>query len=113
MPGTGRSVLAVLYNVAVAYSTQLARANRVCMMAPRSGGARNWHHDLPRSRLHRTVHDDPRRSAGKNQHVYGYTVGISYESISVSDVLNGFIYLILSSPTCVDAVWCALRPCLK
>ena len=35
---------------------------------------------------------------------------VPYEYMSVGDVLNGFIYLILSSPTRVDAVWSALRP---
>ena len=35
---------------------------------------------------------------------------VPYEYKSVSDVLNGLIYLILSSPMRVDAVWRALRP---
>ena len=35
---------------------------------------------------------------------------VPYEYMSVSDVLNGLIYLTLSSPTRVDAVWRALRP---
>ena len=35
---------------------------------------------------------------------------VPYEYKSVSDVLNGLIYLILSSSTRVDAVWRALRP---
>ena len=35
---------------------------------------------------------------------------VPYEYKSVSDVLNGLIYLILSSPTRVDAVWRVLRP---
>ena len=35
---------------------------------------------------------------------------VPYEYKSVSDVLNGLIYLILSSPTRVDAVWRMLRP---
>ena len=35
---------------------------------------------------------------------------VPYEYKSVSDVLNGLIYLILSSPTRVDAVWSALQP---
>ena len=35
---------------------------------------------------------------------------VPYEYMSVGGVLNGLIYLILSSPMCVDAVWCALRP---
>ena len=35
---------------------------------------------------------------------------VPYEYMSVGDVLNGLIYLILSSPTRVDAVWRALRP---
>ena len=30
---------------------------------------------------------------------------VPYEYMSVGDVVNGLIYLILSSPTCVDAVW--------
>ena len=35
---------------------------------------------------------------------------VPYEYMSVGDVVNGLIYLILSSPTRVDAVWRALRP---
>ena len=35
---------------------------------------------------------------------------VPYEYMSVGDVLNGLIYLTLSSPTRVDAVWRALRP---
>ena len=35
---------------------------------------------------------------------------VPYEYKSVGDVLNGLIYLILSSSTRVDAVWRALRP---
>ena len=35
---------------------------------------------------------------------------VLYECMSVNDVLYGLIYLILSSPTRVDAVWRALRP---
>ena len=35
---------------------------------------------------------------------------VPYEYMAVSGVLNGLIYLILSSPTRVDAVWRALRP---
>ena len=35
---------------------------------------------------------------------------VPYEYMSVGDVLNGLIYLILSSPTRVDAVWRVLRP---
>ena len=35
---------------------------------------------------------------------------VPYEYMSVGGVLNGLIYLILSSPTRVDAVWRALRP---
>ena len=35
---------------------------------------------------------------------------VLYECMSVNDVLNGLIYLILSSCTRVDAVWRALRP---
>ena len=35
---------------------------------------------------------------------------VPYEYKSVSDVLNGLIYLILSSSTRVDAVWRPLRP---
>ena len=39
---------------------------------------------------------------------------VPYEYMSVGDVVNGLIYLILSSPTRVDAVWralaCPLRP---
>jgi hypothetical protein len=30
---------------------------------------------------------------------------VPYEYMSVGDVLNGLIYLILSSPTRIDAVW--------
>mgnify|MGYP005674996755 CR=1 FL=1 len=50
----------------VAYSARSARINRMRMMAPRSGGAReprSWHD------LH-AAHE----SAGKNRHVYGCTV---------------------------------------
>ena len=35
---------------------------------------------------------------------------VPYEYMAVGGVLNGLIYLILSSPTRVDAVWRALRP---
>ena len=35
---------------------------------------------------------------------------VPYEYMSVGDVLNGLIYLILSSPTRIDAVWRVLRP---
>ena len=35
---------------------------------------------------------------------------VLYECMPVNDVLNGLIYLILSSCTRVDAVWRALRP---
>ena len=35
---------------------------------------------------------------------------VLYEYMSVDDVLNGLIYLALSSHTSVDAVWRALRP---
>ena len=34
---------------------------------------------------------------------------VAYEYKSLYDVLNGLIYLILSSPTHVDAVWRALH----
>ena len=35
---------------------------------------------------------------------------VLYEYMSVGDVINSLIYLILSSPARVDAVWRALRP---
>ena len=35
---------------------------------------------------------------------------VPYEYMSVGDVLNGLIYLILSLSTRVDAVWRVLRP---
>ena len=35
---------------------------------------------------------------------------VPYECMSVSEVTNGLIYLMSSSPTRVDAVWRALRP---
>ena len=35
---------------------------------------------------------------------------VPYEYMAVGGVLNGLIYLILSSPTRVDAIWRALRP---
>ena len=84
---------------AVAYSAQSVRISRVRMMAPRSGGAResrSWHD------LH-AAHE----SAGQNRHVY---MVVQYEYMSVGDVLNGLIYLILSFTTRVDAVWRVLLP---
>ena len=58
--------ICMIGSLAVAYSAQSARANRLRMMVPRSGGAResrSWHD------LH-AAHE----SSGKNRHVYGCTV---------------------------------------
>lgn len=58
--------MCMIGSLGVAYSAQSARADRVRMMAPRSGGARksrSWHD------LHAAY-----ESAGNNRHVYGGTM---------------------------------------
>ena len=91
-------------SAAVAHCAHSALISRVRGMALRSGG----------------VHNSRRSTTREDRmictpHMIGWeridmcTV-VPYEYMSVGGVLNGLIYLILSSPTCVDAVWRALRP---
>ena len=72
---------------------------------------------LSSARLSSPIFTLPRRSAGmictrRMNHLkkIDMCTVVPYEYKSVSDVLNGLIYLILSSSTRVDAVWRALRP---
>ena len=90
------------FAVAYSYCARSARISRVSMMALRSGGAhdsRRWHRICT-----------PRMIGWERIDMCSTVV--PYEYMSVGDVLNGLIYLILSSPTrvMVDAVWRVLRP---
>ena len=88
-------------SAAVAYFAHLARISRVRVVLLRPGGARD--RESRRSNDLHAAHD----WLGKNRHM---DTVVLYEYMSVGDVLNGLIYLILSSPTRIDAVWHALRP---
>ena len=68
-------------------------------MALRSGGARDS----------RSSHDLHAAHDVRWERIDMCTV-VPYEYMAVGGVLNGLIYLILSSPTRVDAIWRALRP---
>ena len=67
-----------------------------------------WHRD-PVARASREDRMICTRRMNRLERIDMCTV-VLYECMSVNDVLNGLIYLILSSCTRVDAVWRALRP---
>ena len=73
-----------------------------------SVGYARWHCD-PVKRARHEVGMICTRRMNRLEKIDMCTV-VPYEYKSVSDVLNGLIYLILSSSTRVDAVWRALRP---